>query len=208
MDPNSIETILRDEIERGVLLPGMALKQEDLAARFSVSRQPVRRVLERLLVTGLLTRRSDRSVIVAGLSQKQAADLVSVRVALETHALRLSLPRLDDAALRKARRICAALVEEEDPVEIEELDIQFHRLLYSGCDNDRLLRMIEDLRREGRRIYALQPKGSMERTTLYEEHQAILAACMARDAEKAVNALSAHLTGTARHITEGEGDPE
>lgn len=208
MDPNSIETILRNEIERGVLPPGTALKQEDLAARFNVSRQPIRRVLERLLVTGVLTRRSDRSVAVPQWSRKQAADLVSVRMALETHALRLSLPRLDEAVLRKARRICEALLDEDDPAEIEELDIAFHRHLYSGCDNERLLAMIEDLRREGRRIYALQPKGSVKRTALFEEHQAILAACTARDVEKAVHSLSAHLTGTITPITAEEGDPE
>ncbi|MCH8686127.1 GntR family transcriptional regulator [Pedomonas mirosovicensis] len=207
MDPNSIEAILRDEIEQGRLAPGTPLKQEDLAARFKVSRQPVRRVLERLLVAGFLTRRSDRTVVVAEWSARQALELIGVRVALETHALRLSLPRLDERTLRKARRICEALLDEDDPAEIEELDIQFHRLLYSGCANDRLLAMIEDLRREGRRIYAMQPRGSMTRTTLYKEHQALLSACMNKDIDRAVDALSAHLSDTPPLIQQPEGDP-
>jgi DNA-binding GntR family transcriptional regulator len=108
--------------------------------------------------------------------------------------------------LRKARRIADALLDEDDPTEIEELDIQFHRVLYSGCGNSRLLIMIEDLRREGRRIYASQPKGGGERLSLFAEHQAILAACEEKDVEKAVNALSDHLTGTVRHIAQKEGN--
>lgn len=202
MDPNLIEATLRDDIERGLLAPGTALKQEELAARFKVSRQPVRRVLERLLVSGFVTRRSDRSLVVAEWNAKQAHDLIGVRVALETHALRLSLPGLDDRTLRKAQRICEALLDEDDPAEIEELDIQFHRLLYGGCGNERLLAMIEDLRREGRRIYAVQPKGSGNRAALHAEHQALLAACRNKDTEAAVAELTAHLTGTARRISE------
>lgn len=49
-----ITQALRDEIEAGTLLPGTVLKQEELAARFGVSRQPIRHALERLHETGLL----------------------------------------------------------------------------------------------------------------------------------------------------------
>lgn len=203
-----MEIILREEIERGVLTPGAPLRQEDLAERFGVSRQPVRKVLERLLVSGLLERRSDRTLAVAGFTPRQAAELVDIRAALETHALTLSLPELDDAVIRKARRISEDLMEEEDPAELEELDVLFHRLLYSRCGNERLLRMIEDLRREGRRIYSLQPLGAAERKALYAEHQIILAACAAKDMAKAVEALAAHLKGTAGPISQQTGEQE
>ncbi|QFU17822.1 GntR family transcriptional regulator [Microvirga thermotolerans] len=207
MDPKLIEQTLREEIERGALPSGTLLKQEELAARFGVSRQPVRRVLERLLVAGILVRRPDRSLAVAGWSRKDAAELVDIRIALETHALRLSLPRLDDAVLRKARRAAEALAEEEDPVEIEELDVLFHRHLYARCGNDRLLRTIDGLRREGRRIYALQPLGGEARAALYTEHRAILSACEAGDGEAAAAALAAHLSGLVKTIVQREEDP-
>ncbi|MGK2286572.1 GntR family transcriptional regulator [Pedomonas sp. V897] len=202
-----METILRDEIEQGLLPPGTPLKQEELAARFGVSRQPVRRVLERLLVAGLLTHRSDRSVVVTEWSARQALDLIGVRVALETHALRLSLPRLDEGTLRKAARLCDAIAQEDDPAELEEMDIRFHRLLYGACGNLRLLTMIEEARRESRRIYALQPRGSPQRATLYDEHRALLAACARQDIEAAVAALSAHLSNVAPCLHQPQGDP-
>ncbi|WP_426752382.1 GntR family transcriptional regulator [Myxococcus sp. Y35] len=200
MDPGVLEQTLRDEIERGHLPPGTPLKQEELAARFGVSRQPVRAVLERLLAASLLTRMPDRTVAVSEWNPKQARDLIGVRIALETEALRLSLPHLDDATIRKARRVSEVLLDEEEAEEIERLDVRFHNLLYGFCGNDRLGKMIEDLRREGRRIYSMQPRQSQVRTALFEEHQAILAACENRDAKRAVDALSRHLANTIKHI--------
>ncbi|HSP26853.1 MAG TPA: GntR family transcriptional regulator, partial [Saliniramus sp.] len=202
LDPKSIETSLRDEIQRGLIAPGTVLKQEQLAAAFAVSRQPVRHALERLVATGFLERRSDRSLAVVGLSPRQAAELVGVRVALETSALRLSLPDLDAAALRKARHVADEILYAEEPAEIEELDVAFHRLIYSRCGNERMLAMIDSLRREGRRIYVTQLADARHRERLHAEHLSILEACEHKDADRAALALVAHLRGTTSSATE------
>lgn len=205
MDPKSIEASLRDEIERGFIAPGTVLKQERLAAAFAVSRQPIRHALERLLATGLVERRSDRSLAVIGLSPKQAEELLGVRVVLETSALRLSLADLSTATLRKARHVAYEIQHAEDPAEIEELDVAFHRLIYSQCGNERMLTMIESLRREGRRVYATQIESAAHRARLHAEHLAILEACVEKDADRAVRELEAHLRGATPHSAEGSG---
>lgn len=197
MDPNSIEAALREEIEQGLLRPGTVLKQEQLAARYAVSRQPVRQAMERLLATGLLERRSDRSLAVTGMLEGEAAELLELRIAIETSALKLSLERLDDAALRKARHAAEEIFHAEDAREIEELDVTFHRLIYSGCGNSRMLALIDEFRREGRRVYAEQLHDAAHRATLHAEHQAILKACVEKDAESAIRSLAAHLKGAA-----------
>ncbi|MDQ0558354.1 DNA-binding GntR family transcriptional regulator [Rhizobium mesoamericanum] len=205
MDDNKIATALRREIEGGSLPPGTVLKQELLAGRFGVSRQPVRQALDRLLASGLLDRRPDRSLAVAGLTDEQARELAEIRAALETMALRAALPMLGDRYLRKAFRLNEDLLEEEDPATLEELDVAFHRTLYGPCGNARLLSMIDDLRGESRRAYLRQPKGSDERVILHAEHRAIIEACARRDEAAALQALSDHLQLTTAHLTrEGE----
>lgn len=184
-----------------MLPPGAVLKQELLAERFGVSRQPVRQALDRLLASGLLDRRPDRSLAVAALSEEQARELAEIRASLEQTALRASLPALTDSDLRKARRLNEDLVEEDDPRMLEELDIDFHRVLYGRCGNARLLDMIDHLRRESRRAYARQPKGSDERVILHAEHGAIIDACERRDKEAALGALSNHLQLTTARLT-------
>jgi len=205
MDTNLIATALRREIEGGSLPPGTVLKQELLAERFGVSRQPVRQALDRLLASGLLDRRPDRSLAVAGLTEEQARELAEIRAALESMALRAALPLLGDSDLRKARRLNEDLIEEDDPATLEELDVAFHRTLYGRCGNSRLLSMIDELRRESRRAYLRQPKGSDERVILHGEHCAIIEACAHRDEAAALKSLSEHLQMTTARLThEGE----
>ncbi|RUV71887.1 MAG: GntR family transcriptional regulator [Mesorhizobium sp.] len=74
MDPKSIFSELQDEIESGELAPGSVLKQESIAERFGVSRQPVRQALDQLLGSGLVVRRRDRSLAVALLSEREATE--------------------------------------------------------------------------------------------------------------------------------------
>jgi DNA-binding GntR family transcriptional regulator len=200
MDPNKIVTLLEEEIEGGELPPGAVLKQELIAERFQVSRQPVRQALNQLLAKGLVIHRSDRSLAVVKLSEIEAADLSELRAILEASALERSGPNLTPSALRKAERINADLVDEEDPTLIEELDCEFHRTLYSFCENERLLRTIDALRRESRRAYRNQPRGSQERSKFFIEHAGIVAACATSDFDGAVNMLRHHLTQTTAKL--------
>ncbi len=193
MDTNDVLSTLRREIEDGSLPPGAVLKQEALAERFKVSRQPVRQALDRLLESGLLDRRPDRSLAVAGLDADQARELVEVRSLLECAALRSAIASMTETDLRKARRLNEDLLEEEEPAVLEELDLAFHRTLYGRAGNARLLGMIDDLRRESRRAYSRQPKGSAERPTLYDDHNAIIEACARGDVAGASDALDRHL---------------
>jgi len=197
MDPDSIEAILRGDIERGEIAPGSVLRQEQLAARFGVSRQPIRQVLQRLHISGLLEHRSDRSLAVKSMSLKQAAELIDLRIVLETSALYRSLPSLDAGTLRKARHMTDEMLHAQDEMEIEQLDVEFHRLLYGRCGNERILALIEDLRREGRAIYRQQLASTPDRDRFHSEHEAILTACMEKDAIGAARALEFHLQAAA-----------
>ena len=80
----------------------------------------------------------------------------------------------------------------------------FHRTLYLGCGNMRLLAMVEALRREGRRTYVRQPHDPERKATLQAEHQSILAACRVGDIEAAVAALSTHIGGCAVDLVQSE----
>jgi len=69
----------------------------------------------------------------------------------ESEALRQSFPTITPRLLRRAQRLAEELSEEDNPLRMEELDVAFHVLLYSGSPNTRLGRLIESLRRE---VYA------------------------------------------------------
>ncbi|MBI2254854.1 MAG: GntR family transcriptional regulator [Proteobacteria bacterium] len=200
MDPKSIFNELQDQIERGELAPGSVLKQELIALRFGVSRQPVRQALDRLLGRGLVVRRPDRSLAVAIFSEREATELSELRAILEAAALEQSAPLLSSSALRTAERLNEDLFAEYDPAKILELDQQFHLTLYSGCKNTRLLGTLAALRGEARRACLHQKRGTQERTDFYEEHAAIIAACASRNFGAAIEHLRRHLTQTTARL--------
>jgi DNA-binding GntR family transcriptional regulator len=197
MDPRLPATIasgLQDDIRTGRLPPGSVLRQEELAGRFGVSRQPIRQVIEILRGTGLVAPRRDRSVEVVAPSADAQRELLAVRLLLEQDALARAIPNLHDSDLLQARQIQERLEQADDPAVIEELDTGFHAALYQPCGNLRLLRLIETLRREDLRPYASQPRGSSRRSRWAREHRSLLRACAARDAAQASALLATHLS--------------
>ena len=66
---------IAEEIMAGALLPGVRLEQVALAARFGVSRMPVREALRHLEATGLVEKRPQRGVVVATVDRARLAAL-------------------------------------------------------------------------------------------------------------------------------------
>ena len=193
MDPNAIAGTIEEDVRADRLPAGTVLRQEELAERFAVSRQPVRLAIEILRASGIVIPRSDRSVEVAGVSARALGELLAVRLLVEREALALAIPRLGERDLLAARHLQERIEIEADPKALVELDSAFHATLYSPGGNARLLRLIADLRREDLRPYGEQAPGSANRRTLTRQHRALLRACQAGDVAGALAALEAHL---------------
>ena len=106
--PDLIAESLREEILRGALAPGQALRQEELADRFGVSRLPVRDALLRLEAQGLVHVFPNRGAFVISLSADEVTEIYEMRLLLEGDILERAVPRMtpDDW-----RRIDAAHAE-------------------------------------------------------------------------------------------------
>jgi DNA-binding GntR family transcriptional regulator len=90
----SMTSVLKHEIEQLVLsgqyLSGERLNENSLAARFKVSRGPIREACRALAESGLLELIPNRGVFVRSVTEEQAADAYDVRAALFGLAARLS----------------------------------------------------------------------------------------------------------------------
>jgi DNA-binding GntR family transcriptional regulator len=94
-----IESSLREAILDGRLPSGTAVRQQELADLFGVSRMPVREALRQLEAQSLLTVVQHKGAVVAPLITSNAVETYALRSVLEGFALRLSIP-----LLRTARR--------------------------------------------------------------------------------------------------------
>jgi DNA-binding GntR family transcriptional regulator len=89
-----IAAALRQAILRGEFKAGQPLLQDEVAARFGVSKIPAREALLQLKAEGLVSFYPNRGATVSELSAGEVNEIYIIRIALETLALRRALPRL------------------------------------------------------------------------------------------------------------------
>ena len=97
-----------DDICTGRLMPGVPLRQEQLAERFSVSRQPVQQALLLLRNQGLVREFGRRGLEVAPLDREFVSNLYDLRRLLDGYAARLAADRRSAEWIQDAERIMAA----------------------------------------------------------------------------------------------------
>src|SRR3979409_138523 len=88
---------LADEIVRGVLAPGSALDETDIARRFGVSRTPVREALRQLVASGLVEARAHRGAVVAQPSLERLTGMFEAMAELEALCAGLAAERMTAA---------------------------------------------------------------------------------------------------------------
>jgi DNA-binding GntR family transcriptional regulator len=191
--PDLIAEELRGEIRRGVLAGGTPLRQEELAQRFGVSRLPVRDALLRLEAQGLVIVYPNRGAVVATLSPAEVEEIFDLRILLETDAIARAVPRMteqDILAIETARQAADLGAGGADWA---RLDQAFHLSLYTPSNRPRQLAMIETLRGTAERYWAAYSWLPSQTREWLRDHDAIAAACRARDADSARDVLASHL---------------
>ncbi len=120
---------LRRGILSGELRSGQPLRQEQIARDFEVSAVPVREALRQLAGEGLVPLSPNRGARVSEVSFEEAEGITEIRVALESLALRLSVPNMTEDDLRQAEEILDLWDAEDDPTTFAALNWRFHMAL-------------------------------------------------------------------------------
>ncbi|MFI1399714.1 GntR family transcriptional regulator [Streptomyces sp. NPDC020681] len=186
---------VRHAILTGLLRPGQALVETELAAQFGVSKTPVREALKTLAGTGLVVMSEYKGVTVRTVDAAMAHEVYDVRLLLEPEALRRTVRRADLDAARDA------LLKADDSTDRAERSLanrEFHRALYLPCGNPLLTRMLDDVRDQAALVTAVAwaAEPSWEREAA--EHREILGLALTGDAQGAARALHAHIAGFVR----------
>ncbi len=185
--------LLRERIIRSDLEPGARISESEIAADYSVSRQPVREAFIKLAEEGLLDIRPQRGTFVRKIATADVMDARFVREAIEADIA-------GHLATQADARIVALLREEialqraaiDDHARFMELDDRFHALLAASAGKARVWKIVESLKSQMDRVRHL----SMLRfpiPKLVAQHEAIVEAIANADGAAATAAMRAHL---------------
>jgi DNA-binding GntR family transcriptional regulator len=111
---NRIADALRRAIIDGSLAPGSVVSEAHLAARFDVSRAPLREALSQLVEEGLLISVPYTGTRVLDLTEVDLQEIQSMRVTLERFAFEQAWPRRDAHFRRELKARHAALTRTID----------------------------------------------------------------------------------------------
>ena len=197
-----IEETLRSAILDGRLPAGTALRQQELATLFGVSRMPVREALRQLEAQSLARVELHKGAVVAPLIGEDAVDAYALRILLESEALRLSIPLLDAEDIARAQRCIEQLEVETDYAEIGRLNRMFHMALYAKVSNKRLLAIVEQGLNEEERFLRFNLEAMNLGKLAQDDHWELLRLAENKLVEESVAALQHHLSRGVKAVTQ------
>lgn len=201
---------LRAAILTGELEPDAIYSTAGLAERLGVSPTPVREAMLELARQGLVQPLPNRGFQIVAAGEHDLDEIRDLRLMLEVPALVLVIERAarrDLEALRLPVEAIAEAATERDLESFLTADRAFHLGLLELGENQRLVRIVGELRDQTRVVglSSLASAGALDATAA--EHSAILDAVVARDAESAQRFMVEHLHHT-RGIWAGQAEPE
>lgn len=200
--PVFVVNVLREAIMRGIFKCGKILRQAEIAAELGVSHTPIREAIRQLEAEGFVEIIPNRGAMVTGLTVEDAREVFAIRKLLESEALRLALPKLDEKTLRKCEFINTEIGDEMDVHTWCGLNWDFHKSLYAASESPRLLQMIQNLYSNVDRYLRLYLEVKNYRSIGVREHGLILDACRSGDEAKAIRALELHLENSRAFLEE------
>ncbi len=142
---SSLASVLTQELERmvlgGEIGPGVRLNENQLAARFGVSRGPIREAVRALEGAGLVESVPNRGVFVRRLSVREVRELYDVRAALFGLAGRLMAERATRDEIDRLRGLIQAMESATETRNFEAyypLNLEFHGAIVDGSGNQTL----------------------------------------------------------------------
>ncbi|MFI6698985.1 GntR family transcriptional regulator [Streptomyces sp. NPDC050509] len=200
---------IRARILSGLIPIGAQLRQAELAKALGVSRTPVREALRQLQAGGLIEVLPNRGAVVRVPAPWEVREAYEVRAELEglacVRAVRAITPDVL-RELREANQTVRAMSGRTAPVEGASPSTSandcFHTLIHTTAGNERLARAIKDINEAfPRNISALVLRdNSRHREDNIREHERIVEALAAEDAEDARRQMKAHVISAGEQL--------
>jgi DNA-binding GntR family transcriptional regulator len=197
---------LREAIVNDKLKAGQRIVEREIADAMQTSRGPVRDALLVLESEGLVERYAHRGTFVAELSLEDAEEIYSLRLAIESLAVRYVVEKATTADFdeldNQVEEMAAAVEKGYSISEAAELDVAYHRALCRISGHVRAMAAWEALSGQTRLLLLSRiksrPRDFQEKAVVW--HRRLADALRARDLERVQDELRLHMMSTLEAI--------
>jgi DNA-binding GntR family transcriptional regulator len=205
---DDVTDTLRKSIIAGAFAPGDHIAEGTVAQQLGVSRAPVREAMMQLEGEGLLVFDKRGAARVKVFTEDEFEEIFSLRLALETMAVRLACGNLAEADETRIVGNIDRTRSASRLLELTLLDIEFHDLIVRAAKHSRLQICWATLRHQlefwlARMHSRVQAPVTKTRDVTVRNHQKLLAAIRSGNEVRAVKAIREHIEGWRRQQASG-----
>lgn len=200
---DDVSDYVRDLIVSGQVRTGEFLRLETLAAELGTSVTPVREALVSLRGEGFVILQPRRGFMVAPFTKSDISDIYQVQSYLAGELAARACAALSSADLERLRELQAQLSaahERGEAEAVEELNHAFHRAINVAARAPKLSQFLVTATRYSPRLFFAKIAGWTQASA--EDHEEILAAFAAGDAERARDAMAQHVCKAGELLAE------
>ena len=184
---------MRQAIRDGHFRQGDRVREEDIARSLQVSRTPVREALRQLQIHGLLDVAAGRGLGVVTLDRPQVLELYAMRELLEGAAARLAAQHATAAEIADMKHLLAEFRKTKDAGRHAAINRAFHHAICEAAHNRYMMQSLHQLSDALALLQGTTFSAKGRPASADLEHQAVLNAIEAGDADAAETSARAHI---------------
>lgn len=189
--------ILKEMIISGKLKYNERIEEDNLASSLNVSRTPVREAINKLEQEGWINIIPRRGIFVSNVSLKEINDIFQVRINIEPTIVQMGFNNLSLAEFKILKEKFAGFLDRqlssEEVKELDRLDNDLHLTILRGCNNNFLIKMMENVYEHNMRLRNQSIQTDKRRNSATEEHIELINAVLEKDLDKAVEMTKFHI---------------
>ncbi|MBU3178058.1 GntR family transcriptional regulator [Clostridium estertheticum] len=189
--------LIREKIINLNFVPGLGISEKGISEEFNVSRTPVREAFVRLSQEGLISIYPQKGTFVSLIDLSSVEEARFMREYLERAVVRLaceSFPKEFFLKLEMNLKFQEMYMEDHDNKKIFVADEEFHKLIFEGCNKNKIWATINEMESDFQRIRILRLSSNLKWDHIYSQHVGIKNAIINKKPDLAEKIIIEHLT--------------
>ncbi|WP_207634136.1 GntR family transcriptional regulator [Halalkalibacter urbisdiaboli] len=188
--------IIKEQIISSELKPGAKISEKEVAVKLNVSRTPVREAFLKLAQEELLAIIPQSGTIVSPIDLSIVEEGRFIREHIERAVVREACEKFDENLLFQLetniemQRFC---MEKGTHQRLFDLDEEFHKILFDGCNKSRSWRMVRQMNCHFDRVRMLRLLSNLDWKVVFNQHRQLFEAISSKNPDRAEEIMIQHL---------------